>query len=79
MTEHPSAAWLSRQVTEAFPWDTAPRYLLRARDAAYGAEFRKRVAEMDIAEVITAPRSPWHNAYVERVIGSIVVNVSTTW
>jgi transposase InsO family protein len=62
------AAWLSRQVTEAFPWDTAPRYLLRDRDASYGSEFRCRVEAM---EVITAPRSPWQNAYVERVIGSI--------
>ena len=71
VTEHPTAAWLSRQITEAFPWDTAPRYLLRDRDASYGAAFRKRVEAMDITEVLTAPRSPWQNAYVERVIGSI--------
>jgi len=71
VTEHPTAAWLSRQVTEAFPWDTAPRYLLRDRDASYGAYFSNRVQAMGIAEVITAPRSPWQNAYVERVIGSI--------
>jgi len=71
VTEHPTAAWLSRQVTEAFPWDTAPRYLLRDRDASYGWEFRSRVEAMSITEVITAPRSPWQNAYVERVIGSI--------
>jgi len=71
VTEHPTAAWLSRQVTEAFPWDTAPRYLLRDRDSSYGSEFRSRVEAMNIAEVITAPRSPWQNAYVERVIGSI--------
>jgi Integrase core domain len=67
VTEHPTAGWLSRQVTEAFPWDTAPRYLLRDRDASYGSDFRSRVEAM----VITAPRSPWQNAYVERVIGSI--------
>jgi transposase InsO family protein len=71
VTEHPTAAWLSRQVTEAFPWDTAPRCLLRDRDSSYGSEFRSRVEAMNIAEVITAPRSPWQNAYVERVIGSI--------
>jgi putative transposase len=71
VTEHPTAAWLSRQVTEAFPWDTAPRYLLRDRDATYGSVFRSRVEAMGTKEVITAPRSPWHNAYVERVIGSI--------
>ena len=71
VTEHPTAAWLSRQVTEAFPWDTAPRYLLRDRDASYDSGFRGRVEAMGITEVITAPRSPWQNAYVERVIGSI--------
>jgi transposase InsO family protein len=71
VTEHPTAAWLSRQATEAFPWDTAPRYLLRDRDASYGSDFRRRVEAMGITEVITAPRSPWQNAYVERVIGSI--------
>jgi putative transposase len=71
VTEHPTAAWLSQQVTEAFPWDTAPRYLLRDRDASYGSEFRSRVKAMGITEVITAAHSPWQNAYVERVIGSI--------
>ena len=71
VTEHPTAAWLSRQVTEAFPWDTAPRYLLRDRDPSYGADFSARAEAMGITEVITAPRSPWQKAYVERVIGSI--------
>ncbi len=58
VTQHPTAAWLSRQVTEAFPWDTASRYLLRDRDAPYGFYFRKRVAAMGITEIVTAPRSP---------------------
>jgi transposase InsO family protein len=71
VTEHPTAAWLSQQLTEAFPWDTAPRYLLRDRDASYGSEFCNRVEAMGITQVVTAPRSPWQNAYVERVIGSI--------
>jgi transposase InsO family protein len=71
VTDHPMAAWLARQVTEAFPWDTAPRYLLRDRDGSYGAYFCNRVEAMGITEVITAPRSPWQNAYTERVIGSI--------
>jgi transposase InsO family protein len=71
VTEHPTAAWLSRQVTEAFPWETAPRYLLRDRDGSYGSYFCNRVEAMGITEVIAAPRSPWQNAYVERVIGSI--------
>src|ERR1700687_849338 len=71
VTRNPTAGLLSRQVTEAFPWDTAPRYLLRDRDSSYGAEFRKQVDAMGITEVVSAARSPWQNAYVERAIGSI--------
>src|SRR6202158_2219909 len=71
VTRYPTAGWLARQVTEAFPWDTAPRYLLRDRDASYGQHFRKQVDAMGITEVVSAARSPWQNAYVERVIGSI--------
>jgi hypothetical protein len=71
VTRNPTAGWQARQVTEAFPWDTAPRYLLRDRDASYGQDFRKQVDGMGIAEVVSAARSPWQNAYVERVIGSI--------
>jgi transposase InsO family protein len=71
VTEHPTAEWTAQQILEAFPWDTAPRYLLRDRDAVYGVHFRRRVAELDITEVLTAPRAPWQNPYVERLIGSI--------
>jgi hypothetical protein len=71
VTPHPTAGWLARQVTEAFPWDTAPRYLLRDRDASYGQHFCRQVDATGITEVVTAPRSPWQNAFVERVIGSI--------
>jgi transposase InsO family protein len=71
VTEHPTQDWLARQMTEAFPWDTAPRYLLRDRDASYGQTFRDRVEAMGIDEVVTAPRSPWQNPFVERIIGSI--------
>src|SRR5712671_3097133 len=71
VTRYPTAGWLARQVTDAFPWDTAPRYLLRDRDYSYGQDFRKQVDAMGIAEVVSAARSPWQNAYVERVIGSI--------
>jgi putative transposase len=71
VTRNPTSGWLSRQLTEAFPWDTAPRFLLRDRDASYGEEFTQRVEAMGIAGVKTAPRSPWQNAYVERLIGSI--------
>lgn len=71
ITESPSAAWTGQQAIEAFPWDTAPRYLLRDRNGKYGHEFVSRVRSMGIAEVRTAPRSPWQNCYVERLIGSI--------
>ncbi len=71
VTEHPTARWTAQQIIEAFPWDAAPKYLLRDRDAIYGSAFQKRVQSMGIEEVLTAPRSPWQNPYVERIIGSI--------
>jgi putative transposase len=71
VTRYPTAGWLARQVTDAFPWETAPRYLLRDRDASYGAEFRRQVDAMGVTEVVSAARSPWQNAYVESVIGSL--------
>src|SRR3979490_2447969 len=71
VTPNPTQAWLARQITEAFPWDTAPRFLLRDRDASYGQTFRDRVQAMAIEQVVTAPRSPWQNAYVGPIIGSI--------
>jgi transposase InsO family protein len=71
ITEHPTARWTAQQVVEAFPWETAPRFLLRDRDGVYGADFRRRVKSMGIEEVIIAPRSPWQTPYVERMIGSI--------
>jgi len=71
VTEHPTALWTAHQMVEAFPDDTAPRYLLRDRDKIYGEEFRRRVKGMDIKEVPIAPRSRWQNPYSERVIGSI--------
>jgi putative transposase len=71
ITEHPTAQWTAQQVVEVFPWNAAPRYLLRDRDGIYGAAFRQRVLSMGIEEVMIAPRSPWQNPYVERLIGSI--------
>jgi putative transposase len=71
VTAHPTAEWTAQQIVEAFPFDTAPRYLLRDRDRIYGFEFRKQAEAMDIQEVLSAPRSPWQRAYVERVIGSV--------
>ena len=58
-------------MVEAFPWDPAPKYLLRDRDKIYGASFHPRVHSLGMQEVLTAPRSPWQNPYVERLIGLI--------
>jgi transposase InsO family protein len=71
VTEHPTAQWTAQQIVDAFPWDTASRYLLRDRDSIYGETFQDRVGHMGIKEVKIAPRSPWQNPYCERVIGSI--------
>ena len=71
VTANPTAAWTAQQITEAFPWDEAPKYLLRDRHCTYGQVFRDRVKVMGIQDTPTAPRSPWQNGYVERVIGSI--------
>jgi len=71
VTSHPSAEWIARQVTEAFPWDQAPRYLIRDRDCVYGHAFIRRVRAMGIRDRPTAARSPWQNGHVERLIGSI--------
>src|SRR5260370_10722169 len=71
VTQNPTQVWLARQMTQAFPWDTAPCYLLRDLHASYGQSFRDRVEAMAIKEVVTAARSPWQNPYDERVIGSI--------
>ncbi len=71
VTEHPTAEWTARQIAEAFPWDSAPGYLLHDRDCIYGAAFHRRVSEMGIHEILTAARLPWQNAYVERFIGTV--------
>jgi transposase InsO family protein len=71
VTAHPTAAWVARQITEAFPWDTAPRYLVRDRDAVYGQVVRRRLRALGIRDRPTARRSPWQNAHVERLIGSV--------
>jgi transposase InsO family protein len=71
VTANPTAEWISRQVTEAFPWDHAPRYLVRDRDTSYGPVFLQQIRAMGIRDHPIAPRSPWQNAYVERLIGSI--------
>jgi transposase InsO family protein len=71
VTDSPTARWTAQQIVEAFPWDTAPRYLLRDRDGIYGHEFTNRVEHMGIRQVKTAPRSPWQNPFAERLIGTL--------
>jgi putative transposase len=71
VTAHPTAAWTAQQLREAWPWDTAPRFVIRDRDEIYGSNLRRTAQQMGVEEVLTAPRSPWQNPFVERVIGSL--------
>jgi len=71
VTESPTAAWTGQQIVQAFPWDTAPKYLLRDRDGKYREAFIHRVGSIDIHQVLISARSPWQNPFVERLIGSI--------
>ena len=66
VTENPTAQWTAQQIAEALPWDSAPKYLLLDRDAIYGGAFQNRVHGMGIKQVVSAPRSPWQNPFVER-------------
>jgi len=68
---NPTAEWTAQQVIEAFPYDEAPRYLIRDRDSIYGEFFKRRVKGMDTEEVLIAPHAPWQNPFCERLIGSI--------
>jgi len=70
VTRHPTAEWLAQQIVEAFPWDTAPRYLVRDNDCAYGPVFTSRIRAMGIRDHPISLRSPWQNPYVERLIGN---------
>ena len=71
VTMNPTARWTAQQLIEAFPFDEAPRYIIRDRDGIYGDDFRDRIGGMGINEVVIAARSPWQNPYCERLIGSI--------
>src|SRR5512143_1423024 len=71
VTANPTAEWIARQITEAFPWNEAPEFLIRDRDGSYGHAVTKRLAAMGIRDHPTAPRSPWQNGHAERLIGSI--------
>jgi putative transposase len=71
ITYHPTAEWTSQQLVQAFPWDSAPRFLLRDRDGSYAQVFSQTSIALGIEEVLTAPHSPWQNPYCERMVGSI--------
>jgi putative transposase len=71
VAECPTQEWTRQQLREAFPWDQAPRYVLRDRDAIYGRDFAAMTRDMGMEEVLTAPRSPWQNPFAERLVGSI--------
>jgi transposase InsO family protein len=71
VTANPTAEWVARQITEAFPWDGAPRYMIRDRDRIYGTVVTRRLRAMGIRDKPTAPASPWQNGFAERLIGSI--------
>jgi transposase InsO family protein len=79
VTPHPTAEWIAQQITEAFPWSEAPRYLIRDQDGIYGAAVARRLRAMGIRDKPIAPGSPWQNAFAERLIGSIRRECSTTW
>ena len=71
VTAHPTAERVARQITEAFPWNEAPRYMIRDQDCIYGAVVTRRLRVMGIRDKPIAPASPWHNGFDERMIGSI--------
>src|SRR6266436_4677627 len=71
VTSTPTAEWIAGQVTDAFPWDEAPRHLIRDRDGAFGPAYTHRIRATGIRDHPTAPRSPWQNGHGERLIGSI--------
>jgi transposase InsO family protein len=71
VTTHPTAEWVARQITEAFPWNEAPRYMIRDRDRIYGPVVTRRLRAMGIRDKPIAPASPWQNGFAERLIGSI--------
>jgi hypothetical protein len=68
ITEHPTQEWTVQQLREAFPWDKAPRYLIRDRDAIFGREISTMIEDMGTEAVVTAARLPWQNPFVERLI-----------
>ncbi len=76
VTAHPTAAWTAQQLREAFPWDTAPRYLLRDRDRIFGKEFVDQIKAMGINQVLSAPRSPWHGLISN---GSSAPSAASAW
>ena len=81
VTAHPTAEWIARRITQAFPWDETPRYLIRDRDGIYG-DCKWRLRAMGIRDKPTSAGSPWQNCFAERLIGSIrreCVDTSSSW
>ena len=82
VTQNPTAEWIARQITEAFPWNELPRYLIRDQDRIYGEVALRRIRAMGIRDKPIAPASPWQNGFTERLIGSIRLNasiISSSW
>ena len=71
VTDSPSSVWTARQLIQAFPWDTAPKYLLRDQDSIYGPEVQRAAHNLGCEQIRTSPHSPWQNPFVERLIGPI--------
>ena len=71
VTAHPTSKWIAQQLTEAFPFDSAPKYLIRDRDAKFGFGVERRISALGIKDIVTTPASPWENSYAERVIESL--------
>jgi len=71
VTAHPTAAWTAQHIREAWPWDSAPRFVIRDRDGIYGPDVQTTMRAMGLEEVVIAPRAPWQNPFVARVIGSL--------
>ena len=78
VTDNPTAEWIAGQVIDAFPWNEAPRHLLRDRDGSFGPAYTRRIRAMRIRDHPIAPHSPWQNGHVERLIGSIRREASIT-
>jgi hypothetical protein len=78
VTNSPTADWIARQITEAFPWDSAPGYVIRDRDCVFGSVVIQRMRAMGIRDKPIAPRSPWQNGFLNDRLGPFAGNAWTT-